>query len=86
MAFKRECNKLSIFQDLPWQSQLKFITGTANRLNPFVNMGREKQGFITTDDWGSYAREVPSEIHLVGKIFTQRIEIYAYPLSAWHVA
>lgn len=31
-------------------------------------------GFITTDDWGSYSREVPSEIHLVGKIFTQRIE------------
>ncbi|MGL5525816.1 MAG: IS1 family transposase, partial [Aeromonas veronii] len=25
-------------------------------------------------DWGSYAREVPSEMHLTGKIFTQRIE------------
>ena len=31
-------------------------------------------GFITSDDWGSYAREVPAEIHLTGKIFTQRIE------------
>ncbi|WP_434430454.1 IS1 family transposase [Aeromonas veronii] len=24
-------------------------------------------GFITSDDWGSYAREVPSEMHLTGK-------------------
>lgn len=31
-------------------------------------------GFITSDDWGSYAREVPAEKHLTGKIFTQRIE------------
>lgn len=31
-------------------------------------------GFITTDDWGSYDREVPAERHLTGKIFTQRIE------------
>jgi len=31
-------------------------------------------GFITTDDWGSYEREAPQEIHLSGKIFTQRIE------------
>lgn len=31
-------------------------------------------GFITSDDWGSYAREVPYEKHLTGKIFTQRIE------------
>ncbi|MCP4884236.1 MAG: hypothetical protein GY908_10640 [Flavobacteriales bacterium] len=30
--------------------------------------------FITTDDWGSYAREVERSIHLTGKIFTQRIE------------
>lgn len=30
--------------------------------------------FFTTDDWGSYAREVESEKHLTGKIFTQRIE------------
>ena len=29
---------------------------------------------ITSDDWGSYAREVPEEKHLTGKIFTQRIE------------
>lgn len=29
---------------------------------------------ITSDDWGSYAREVPAEKHLTGKIFTQRIE------------
>ncbi|KXP79590.1 transposase [Escherichia coli] len=29
---------------------------------------------ITSDDWGSYAREVPKEKHLTGKIFTQRIE------------
>ncbi|EMO2329572.1 IS1 family transposase, partial [Klebsiella pneumoniae] len=31
-------------------------------------------GMITSDDWGSYAREVPKDIHLTGKLFTQRIE------------
>lgn len=31
-------------------------------------------GFITSDDWGSYARKVPADMHLTGKIFTQRIE------------
>lgn len=31
-------------------------------------------GLITSDDWGCYAREVPGEKHLTGKIFTQRIE------------
>ncbi|NLS55227.1 IS1 family transposase, partial [Hafnia alvei] len=31
-------------------------------------------GMITSDDWGGYAREVPKEKHLAGKIFTQRIE------------
>ncbi|RIG13989.1 IS1 family transposase, partial [Shigella flexneri] len=30
-------------------------------------------GMVTSDDWGSYAREVPKEKHLTGKIFTQRI-------------
>ncbi len=39
-----------------------------NLLSPF------QIGFITSDDWGSYAREVPSEMHLTGKIFTQHIE------------
>ncbi|CAI1226496.1 IS1 transposase [Serratia ficaria] len=29
---------------------------------------------ITSDDWGSYAREVPKDKHLTGKIFTQRTE------------
>lgn len=29
---------------------------------------------ITSDDWGSYTREVPKDKHLTGKIFTQRIE------------
>ena len=29
---------------------------------------------ITGDDWGSYARKVPKEKLLTGKIFTQRIE------------
>ncbi|EKS48098.1 IS1 transposase [Yersinia pestis INS] len=29
---------------------------------------------ITRDDWGSYARLVPQDSHLTGKIFTQRIE------------
>lgn len=29
---------------------------------------------ITSDEWGSYAREVPKNKHLTGKIFTQRIE------------
>ncbi len=27
-------------------------------------------GMITSDDWGGYAREVPKEKHLAGKIFT----------------
>lgn len=31
-------------------------------------------GMLTTDEWGSYARELPKEKHLTGKIFTQRIE------------
>lgn len=31
-------------------------------------------GMVTSDDQGSYAREVPKEKHLTGKIFTQRIE------------
>lgn len=29
---------------------------------------------ITSDDWGSYAKEVPKDNHLIGKIFTQRIK------------
>ncbi|BDH31409.1 hypothetical protein TRECRb50_02250 [Escherichia coli] len=28
---------------------------------------------VTSDDWGSYAREVAKEKHLTGKLFTQRI-------------
>ena len=31
-------------------------------------------GMLTTDEWGSYARELPKEKHLTGKIFTQHIE------------
>ena len=31
-------------------------------------------GMITSNSRGSYAREVPKEKHLTGKIFTQRIE------------
>lgn len=31
-------------------------------------------GMITSDNWGSYTREVPQDKHLTGKIFTQRIE------------
>lgn len=31
-------------------------------------------GMITSDGWGSYAREVPKDKHLTGKIFTQRNE------------
>ncbi len=31
-------------------------------------------GMITSDYWGSYAREVVKEKHLTGKLFTQRIE------------
>jgi insertion element IS1 protein InsB len=27
---------------------------------------------ITSDDWGSYAREVPEEKHLTGKLFTEQ--------------
>lgn len=30
--------------------------------------------FITSDDWGSYAREIPADQHLTGKIYTQRNE------------
>lgn len=33
-----------------------------------------KLGMLTSDDWGSYGREVPKDKHLTGKIFTQRIE------------
>lgn len=32
-------------------------------------------GMVTSDDWGSYAREVPEEKHLTGKIFTQRMNV-----------
>ncbi|EIC83102.1 iso-IS1 ORF2 [Serratia sp. M24T3] len=32
-------------------------------------------GMITSDNWGSYAREVPKDKHLTGRIFTQRIEL-----------
>ncbi|AHA64366.1 Transposase [Shigella dysenteriae 1617] len=39
-----------------------------NSLTPF------NIGMITSDDWGSYGREVPKDKHLTGKIFTQRIE------------
>ncbi|OZI15207.1 hypothetical protein CE195_03295 [Sodalis-like symbiont of Philaenus spumarius] len=31
-------------------------------------------GMITSDNWGSYARQVPKQKHLTGKICTQRIE------------
>ncbi len=31
-------------------------------------------GLIMNDDWGRYAREVPAKMHLVGKIYTQRID------------
>lgn len=31
-------------------------------------------GMVTSDDCGSYSREVPKDKHLTGKIFTQRIE------------
>lgn len=35
---------------------------------------------VTSDDCGRYAREVPKEKHLTGKIFTQRIERNNLPL------
>ncbi|HIH3353106.1 TPA: IS1 family transposase [Escherichia coli] len=31
-------------------------------------------GMLTTDEWGSYTRELPKKKHLAGKIFTQRID------------
>ncbi|WMU75491.1 IS1 family transposase (plasmid) [Enterobacter bugandensis] len=31
-------------------------------------------GMLTIDKWGGYARELPKEKHLTGKLFTQRIE------------
>ncbi|ACD54334.1 Insertion element iso-IS1n protein insB [Shigella boydii ATCC 9905] len=35
---------------------------------------------LTTDEWGSYTRELPKEKYLTGKIFTQRIERNNLPL------
>ncbi|CAY76330.1 Insertion element iso-IS1n protein insB [Erwinia pyrifoliae DSM 12163] len=32
------------------------------------------KGMITSDNWGSYAGDVPKDKHLSGKIFTQRSE------------
>lgn len=40
-------------------------------------------GMITRDDGGSYAREVPKDKHLTGKIFTQRIERNNLTLRTW---
>ncbi len=37
-------------------------------------------GMLTTDEWGSYNRELPKEKNLTGKIFTQRIERNNLPL------
>lgn len=37
-------------------------------------------GMLTTDEWGSYTRELPKEKHLTDKIFTQRIERNNLPL------
>lgn len=37
-------------------------------------------GMLTTDERGSYTRELPKEKHLTGKIFTQRIERNNLPL------
>jgi insertion element IS1 protein InsB len=37
-------------------------------------------GMLTTDGWGSYARELPKEKHLTGKLLTQRIECNNLPL------
>lgn len=37
-------------------------------------------GMVTSDDRGSYAREVPKEKHLTGKIFTKHIERNNLPL------
>ncbi|OZI15446.1 hypothetical protein CE195_01435 [Sodalis-like symbiont of Philaenus spumarius] len=37
-------------------------------------MSNTNISMITSDNWGSYAREVPKQKHLTGKIFTQRIE------------
>ncbi|EOK1276112.1 IS1 family transposase, partial [Escherichia coli] len=37
-------------------------------------------GMLTTDEWGSYTRELPKEKYLTGKIFTQRIERNNLPL------
>lgn len=39
-------------------------------------------GFITSDDWSSYAREVSSQISLTRRIFTQRIECNNLTLRA----
>lgn len=48
--------------------RMKPVVSLLTLLQPF------SLGFIITDDWGSCEREIPSEIHFVGKIFTQRIE------------
>ena len=46
---------------------------TCRRLPSLV--GHFQLGFITSDDWGSYAMVVPREIQLTRKIPTQRIEL-----------
>ena len=38
-------------------------------------------GMLTSDDWGSYGREVPKNKYLTGKIFTQRIETICFSRS-----
>jgi insertion element IS1 protein InsB len=50
-------------------------------MKPSVNYWLFKIGMINSDDWWSYAREVPKDKHLTGKIFTQRIEHNCITLS-----
>jgi IS1 family transposase len=46
-------------------------------------------GVVVSDDKSSYAGEVPKDIHLTGKIFTQRIKrnnLHATHTSGgWHI-
>jgi len=62
------------------QDDLRLLTPTSplsvNLMSngPLLAVKSFNTGMITSDSWGSYAREVPKEKHLTGKIFTQRIE------------
>ena len=42
--------------------------------NYFIDLNVSQLGMFTTDGWLNYQQQLPHLKHLVGKIFTQRIE------------